>query len=393
MSNPAKTHGLDGTLVEPDWPPITTSEVRRVLAEYSESVEPCTIVSTSPRPFSAASVIATPQRKVFLKRHANVVRNVAALREEHCFITHLRGHGIAVPEVLVTKCGDTVVEMDSSTFELHSIPHGVDLYRDALSWTPFFSTEHARSAGQTLARLHNAAVSFCAPSRTERALVASFSIFAANDPSAAWEVYVGQRPALKCYVESHGLRDRALDLFSPFHRDLLPLLPHLHPLWTHNDLHGSNLFWSDATPAAHATAVIDFGLCDRTNAVHDLAQALERSIVHWLALMRSSGPDKTVSVDTAAMWALLEGYNAVRPLAAAERAALAPMLALCHAEFALSEADYFLTALHSEEKARVACEDYLIGHAEWWRGQGTPLLDSIRAWAAGRGDETGAPVP
>ena len=30
------------------------------------------------------------------------------------------------------------------------------------------------------------------------------------------------------------------------------------------------------------------------------------------------------------------------------------MTALCHAEFALSEADYFLGVLHSKEKARMA---------------------------------------
>ena len=59
----------------------------------------------------------------------------------------------------------------------------------------------------------------------------------------------------------------------------------LTPLWTHNDLHPSNLFWSNAGRDAEVTAVIDFGLCDRTNAVHDLAHAIERSMVDWLALI------------------------------------------------------------------------------------------------------------
>ncbi len=68
----------------------------------------------------------------------------------------------------------------------------------------------------------------------------------------------------------------------PFHADLAPLLPALTPLWTHNDLHASNLFWSESGPNARATAIIDFGLADRTNAVHDLAHAIERNIVEWL---------------------------------------------------------------------------------------------------------------
>lgn len=392
MSDSAKAHGLDGTLVEPDWPPLTMGDVRSVLAEYSDMAGPFEIVSTSPRPFSAASVIATPQRKVFLKRHASVVRNAAALREEHGFMAHLRGNGLVVPEVLVTKTGDTVMEVNASTFELHSIPDGIDLYKDAISWTPFFSAEHARSAGQILARLHNAAASFRAPSRADRPLVASFTIFAANHPASAWDAYVRQRPALKNYLDTRNIRERALELLSPFHSELLPLLPHLQPLWTHNDLHGSNLFWSDATPAAHATAVIDFGLSDCTNAVHDLAQAIERNMVEWLTLMQQPRNPGAVALHTDALWALLDGYTAVRPLSAAERLALAPMLALCHAEFALSEADYFLTALHSEDKARVACEDYLIGHAAWWRGHGARLLDAIRAWAAAPEFSNGAPA-
>ena len=80
--------------------------------------------------------------------------------------------------------------------------------------------------------------------------------------------------------------DEALELLAPFHAELLPLLPSLKPLWTHNDLHASNLLWSDASDDAHAVAMIDFGLADRTNAVHDLAHAIERNIVEWLDLLR-----------------------------------------------------------------------------------------------------------
>ena len=42
-------------------------------------------------------------------------------------------------------------------------------------------------------------------------------------------------------------------------------------------------------PRAHATSVIDFGLADRTNAVYDIAQAIERNIVEWLELVRDPG--------------------------------------------------------------------------------------------------------
>ena len=61
------------------------------------------------------------------------------------------------------------------------------------------------------------------------------------------------------------------------------------------------------------------------------------------------------------------------------------MTALCHAEFALSETDYFLSVLHSEEKARMACEGYLVTHARWFRGAGSKLLDALHASAVKHG--------
>jgi hypothetical protein len=61
------------------------------------------------------------------------------------------------------------------------------------------------------------------------------------------------------------------------------------------------------------------------------------------------------------------------------------MTALCHAEFALSEADYFLGALHSEEKAVMAYDGWLVGHARWFHSAaGQKLLDALRRRADAR---------
>ncbi len=218
-----------------------------------------------------------------------------------------------------------------------------------------------------------------------RPLVASFSIFAEQNPRIAMERYLAGRPVLA--RDETAPRDcvAALKLLAPFHADLSPLLPSIRPLWTHNDLHASNLFWSDDGLAAAATSVIDFGLADRTNAVHDLAHAIERNIVEWLALMQDPAHPEDVPVHQDHLCALLDGYEAVRPLSAGEAAALAPMTALCHAEFALTEADYFLGVLRSAEKARVATNDYMVGHSRWFHtGGGRGLLEALRAWATER---------
>ncbi len=376
----ALTHGLDGTLVKPDWPPLTLDEVRALLQHYPALGRPTKLLTVSPRPFSAASVVATGKQHVFVKRHHCTVRDPEGLREEHRFLEYLRAHGAAVPRVFATATGDTALKIGPWVYEVHETPQGMDLYEDAISWTPFRSSRHAYSAGQALAQLHVAADGYDAPARKLRPLVAGFTIFASQNATAEFDRYVAARPALRDYLRTRTCRDQALSLLAPFHAELLQFLPALTPLWTHNDCHASNLMWSDTGDDAEAVAVIDFGLADRTNAVHDLAQAIERSIVDWIALVNDPAHPEDVTVHYDHLFALLEGYESIRPLSREERAALAPMLALCHAEFALSETDYFLAVLHSESKAWYACEGYLVLHAQWFYHAGGKLLDALRAW-------------
>jgi Ser/Thr protein kinase RdoA (MazF antagonist) len=383
MSEVARAHGMDGTLVKPDWPALALDEVRKLLTQFPGCGEPIEILSASPRPFSAASVVATRNGKVFIKRHHRAVRDREGLLEEHRFTAHLFASGATVPRVLAASSGETAIEDSEWTYEVHETPAGVDLYEDAISWTPFRSAAHAHSAGQALARLHLSAQEFSAPPRRPRPLVASFSIFAAEEPGIAMKHYLAARPVLEADATTRRNCADALELLGPFHAELLPLLPALAPLWTHNDLHASNLFWSDETDEAKATAIIDFGLADCTNAVHDLAHAIERNIVGWLALVRDPAHPDDVPVRLDHLLALLDGYESVRPLSAEEAAAIAPMTALCHAEFALSEADYFLGVLHSPEKAMMASDGWLLGHARWFRSaRGSVLLEAIRKRAA-----------
>jgi Ser/Thr protein kinase RdoA (MazF antagonist) len=390
MTTTALAHGMDGTLVVPDWPPLTLEEVRPLLREFPECGEPIQILSVSPRPFSAASVVGAQSGRVFIKRHHHLVRDREALLEEHRFIHHLRANGAPVPEVLASLSGETAIENGDWTYEVHEVPDGVDLYWDAHSWTPFRSTKHAFSAGRALAQLHQASDGFGAPARKPRPLVAGFTIFAGADPRSEMKRYLAARLAFAADEMTTEACDEALELLIPFHAELRPLLPALRPLWTHNDLHASNLLWSSDGADAHAVAIIDFGLADRTNAVHDLAHAIERNIVEWLALTSDPGLFETVPVHIESLYALLAGYESVRPLSIEESAALAPVCALCHAEFALSEADYFLGVLRSPDQARLASVDYLVGHARWFRSRsGAKLLDALRRWADARKNRPG----
>lgn len=381
----ATAHGLDGSLVEPDWPPLALDELHRLFHHYPQCGEPLDILSVSPRPFSAASVVSVSSGRVFVKRHHQSVRDLEGLFEEHRFLAHLLAHGARVPRVLATSSGVTAVAIGPWTYEIHTVPDGIDLYRDAISWTPFLSPDHARSAGQALAQLHLAGQGYDGPPRRPCPLVASFTIFRSLDPCAACDDYLSVRPALRYDSIVHSGCDQALSLLRPFYEEMRPLLPALPGLWTHNDLHASNLMWSDSGPSAHPTAIIDFGLADRTTAIYDIAHTIERNIVEWLFLVENPDQGDHLPIHLDHLHALLDGYRGVRPLSCEEAAALAPITALCHAEFALTEADYFLGTLYSTEKARIAVIDYLVGHSRWYRSsRGQTLLDAIRSWAGGQ---------
>ncbi|WP_044561022.1 phosphotransferase enzyme family protein [Azospirillum sp. B4] len=384
LSNGPHTHahGMGVGAVLPDWPPLTVAEVASLLRHYPGVGSVRGILSHSPRPFSAASVVATAggaRPAVFVKRHHVRVRTSAQLAAEHAFMDHLRQRGAPVCDVLAAADGARALTLPLGdgdwTYEVHGLAPGLDLYRDALSWTPFQDSVHAHAAGTALARLHRAAAGFDRPHRAGQALVSGFTLFAGDDPLSAMADHVAARPALADYLSTRPWRRDTIRLLLSFHDALRPHLPDLAPLWTHNDLHASNLTWTGTGPTATVAAVLDFGLADRTTALYDLATAIERNTVEWLALTEGRAP--AVHHDQVA--ALMAGYHAVSPLDARRRQALAALLPLVHAEFALAETDYFHGITRSAENAGLAYEGYFLGHAEWFHGaDGQELLAFIR---------------
>jgi len=350
-----------------------------VLQRYPQARGAIQILSFSPRPFSAGSLVETPLGPVFVKRHHRSVRNEVGMMEEHHFLNWLSRRTNLVKAPFANENGHTVTCLAEWTYEVHPIAIGVDTYQDALSWTPFQGTHHARAAGRALAELHLASAGYDAPSRAPGQLISSVSILASENAVEGIETWLASRPQLSEYLERRRWRNAVIEWIQPTFEKLRPLVKSLPPLWTHNDLHASNLTWSSGSSSASVTGIIDFGLADRTNAVHDLATAIERNIVEWLRISEPGA--KLVHFDH--LEALLAGYLDVRQLSYSEAQALTAMLPIVHIEFALSEADYFLSILHSEEKTRIAWEGYFIDHARWFRSpQGLNLLQFLEEWAA-----------
>jgi Ser/Thr protein kinase RdoA (MazF antagonist) len=385
-------HGMGKALVQPDWPPLTDDEVSAVLARYGRPGGGAVVSWQSPRPMSAAALVQCgggtsrargrgkqSGEEVFVKRHHTLVRTAGQLAAEHALAAHLRARGVAVPAVLSTPEGITVAQSGAYVYEVHAVAEGIDLYRDAPSWSPFNSPGHARAAGAALARFHRASASFGLPERPPAVLTNSCAVVTAADPLAEVARLAARRPGLACYLDRRHWQDDLTRYHLPSISQIAPLLGGLGRLWGHGDFHPSNLTWASPSPGAAVVAVIDLGLANRTFAAHDLALAIERSAVAWLDLADTG----QAGADLPAVDALLDGYQEVRPLTRTEVAAVARLLPVVHVEYALSEVEYFASVVRSPDNADLAYNTYLIGHTRWFGGpEGLALLSHLRRRAA-----------
>lgn len=367
-------HGLAGDSTLPDWPALTATEIDTLLRGYPQLGTPIRIDWHSPRPLSAACLVETTCAVVFIKRHHQSVRSTATLGEEHRFVAHLRANGMPIPAVLCDAQGQTAVAIGNWIYEVHEHAAGIDLYRDAISWSPLPNREHALSAGRMLATLHDAAVGYPAAQRDTHLLVARSELITSSDPVAALQTQLPQRPGLAGYLRNRDWPSDLGRLLAPWHAVAQPQLAQQPRLWTHGDWHVSNLCWSSGSADARITAVLDFGLAASNFALFDLATAIERNAIAWLALETG---DAAVHLDIAR--ALVEGYRQQRPLDTAAIHLLADLLPLVHVDFALSEVEYFHSVTHSRANADVAYDTFLLGHAAWFgTGPGQALLQAIR---------------
>jgi Ser/Thr protein kinase RdoA (MazF antagonist) len=388
---PLLVHGMGRELVPPAWAPLTGREVTGVLRSYGlagsgRPAGPLSAVVTwrSPRPMSAAGLVSlagpgdvATGETLFVKRHGLEVRSPAQLAAEHAFARHLRVRGLPVPAVLAAADGATVIRHGNYAYEVHRRAPGLDLYRDAPSWTPFRSAGHAHAAGAMLARLHLAAESFGQPARPFAPLMTSCEVISASDPVRQVEALAARWPALGHYLAQRPWRQDVGQHLLPSIRRAQPALAGLPRCWVHGDWHPSNLTWTSAASSAGVAGIIDLGLANLTYAVHDLAIALERSVVSWLDLAECG----EARADLDAAGALIDGYESVRPLAPAEAAVLPDLLTVCHVEYALSEIAYFAGAVRSPADAGLGY-DYLVGHCRWFAtSEGVRLLGYLRCRA------------
>lgn len=361
--------GVHGVQSRRDWPCLTLDESRSVLGFFHDMAPAQDVTWHSMRPFSALGrVKLAGQGECLLKRHHIALRSVKDLEEEHAFINHLAGRGVGVCPPLALPDGHTALTVGAWTYEAFPPACGADIYQDVMSWQPYFSARQAFGAGVALGRLHLAAASYVARARGAGGivpLVSGLRSVGQQQLVPALQEWVARQPPLVSALAHRAWMRDVEEVLVPFHQRLQPLLPHITPAWGHGDWHGSNLFWN----GDDVCSVLDFGMAEQTCAPFDLAVALERAVVDWLALPAFG----VVAWEQAA--ALLEGYQSVRPLSDLECAQVVAFLPLVHVEFALSEVGYFAGLVHDPASAEVAYTDYLLGHGRWFGfGEGQALL-------------------
>ena len=355
-------HGMGESPEAKDWQDISADDLRLLQQVYPQLQGKFTVLWRSPRPFSSAVLIQTEHRIYFIKRSHRSFRSASDLQQEHQLIQHLAAQGISVPVLLCSKDGATAAELGDWSCEVHEKAQGFDLYADHLSWKPFFSASHAAKAGEMLAKLHQAVQNYPVQhGRSAKYLISNQDILESHDIEAAIQQRIKSSSALSAYFADKDLDAAWLDQLKAVHGNIKNAMQQASKIWTHNDLHASNLLWTESGDQAEISTVIDFGLADYNSAVYDLAVTIERNFIDWLALEQTAD----LHIDTAGLSAFIRAYLAnAAPLKELE--ILPELIKIVHTDFALSELEYFAGITRNFKHADAAYYGWLRAHTAWF---------------------------
>ena len=374
---PVLGHGMGVELEVKDWAHMTLVELNLLKVQYPELQGRLNIIWRSPRPFSSAVIVEVVSdahesefqysNQYFIKRSHQSFRKVQDLLEEHAFITHLEQQQINLPKRIANQKGTTAIAMGAWSYEVFERAEGVDIYADQLSWKPFFNACHAAKAGQVLAKLHRAAQSF--PVQHERSatyLVSNQKLLESDDLITAIHERIRKSSALTRYFQQHRLDEQFLAQVSQIHEKIKSEFAQQPKIWTHNDLHASNLLWSENSASARISSVIDFGLCDYNSALYDLAVTIERNFIDWLDLKKIGEHSYTdIYIDQRGLQAFIQSYLKHAP-PLQHLHILPELIKIVHLDFAFSELEYFIDITHNLNHANAAYYDWLITHTDWF---------------------------
>jgi Ser/Thr protein kinase RdoA (MazF antagonist) len=330
------------------WGPIEPAEAAAVLGR------PVEIVAQHLRWLFAVAHCRWDGGSAIVKRQPPMGRTIDQVEWQHSLANHLADRGVPA----VRSRG--MVELNGLWYELFDVASGDDTYAGVDTWEPFRSDAHVRAAGRTLAALHEAGADF-EPARPQpqRGFVVQLGLVRLT-PVEAVELLCSERPAVGEYLAGEEWRGPVEAAYAELFDRLRPALGDLPVRPLHGDWQTNNLFFR----GEEISAIIDFHQADYAPRVLDLAVGVERNCFFWNRI--SEGDDDAYTLDHARL--LIEAYHDRSPLAAAERAAFADVLAACQFEYGISFLDYYWGIERDREKADWAWHTFVLGHAAWWQG-------------------------
>ncbi|MEB3220715.1 MAG: phosphotransferase [Candidatus Sericytochromatia bacterium] len=338
------------------FPEIAPAALSQITARYPGLGPLGGIVRNGLSANTATCVFETAAGRFFAKRYDPRMTDAYALLGEHSIVLQLRAAGYPTPMLHANNRGDTLTWLAESPYAVFSLARGEDRYGDEPVFAPYRDREDARAAGAMLARYHLVLREGPLPkARPFKGLVAQYRAVASPDFPASLEALVAEVPALAAYVSSRAdWHEVVRGLHEPVGR-----LQAMVGEWPVGIIHGDwikrNLFWQ-----GHEVAdVLDFGLWNVGPWAYDLALAMLPVGFDWPRLL--AGQAEPNHRD---MVAFLAGYQATRPLEAAEREGLAPLMETARVEFYLSAVAQAL--LRDDQGQAALFWDLLVATRRWF---------------------------
>lgn len=306
-------------------PLIAPEALAAVLSEYPGLGGAGTIVRNGLSINTPACLFEAAGATYFAKGYDPAVWDDETLAAEHAVIRRLTAAGYPTPRLHENRCGETVTWHGGRPYAITDRARGEDRYGDAPVFAPYGHPEEAASAGAMLARFHQVFSDSPLPApRRMRGLTARFALLKAPSVEAGLTSLLAEAPVLGGFWGDRPELPMLRARLEAQHAALAPYWPSWPQGVIHGDFIKRNLFWSGHTVAD----VVDFDLWNVGDWVYDLALALLPTGFDWPRLFAGEG-----AVSGRDMRAFLAGYESVRPLEPAERAALPTLMEAARFEF------------------------------------------------------------
>lgn len=350
-------------------PQIEPAALQQVVRRYPQLGAFAGVVRNGMSVNTAAAVFDADAGRFFVKRYDPRVTEPHAMLGEHSVILQLREAGFPTPMIHANNRGDTVTWLAEQPYAIFALAHGEDRYADDPVFAPYRDREDARSAGAMLAKFHLAlARGPLPPAKSFKGLTAQYRAMMSAEPLAALAELVNAHPLLAAYVSARPEWALVLTSLAPHAAELEPHVVDLPLGIIHGDWLKRNLFWQ----GHEVVDVLDFDLWNVGHLVFDLALALLPIGFDWPAVLAGTGAPNHPD-----LVAFLAGYEEVRHLTAAERAALPVIMETARVEFYLSATHQ---ALLKNDQGQAAMFWDLLVRTRAWFATNPGWREAIGAW-------------